>query len=231
MKEITLTTWNAGNGSNADFKQLLRQGIILAGQEWGDQRDMTNVALDQDWKILDGSGKAGQSSTPLFYQPHSKNGAKLLHRYAYSMIRSQNVGPGAGPSRLKAKWAIGGRFNLQGHHFNAVSTHLVASQEYPLRHKVAVRHVDHLLDAFNQRSLPTFIMGDFNAVPDSDTLDALYRHGWTNSHIAGGDLNTHGSRSIDYVWWKKSAPIRFVEHHTLKNGSDHNALVATFKLL
>lgn len=229
MVAVTVATWNAGRGREADLLNLLGISdlIGLTGQEWGDREDLTDEARGEGCTVLTGGGVPGLASTPLLVPPRVHIGREL----AQVIVPSRHVGPGAGPSRSKAKGAVGARLRVTpGTAVGVASTHLVASSYLPLRRRAAADHIAGLVALFDQRQIPWLVCGDFNTTPDSRLLRPLYEAGWTNTHREGGVRATHGRRAIDYVWWKRSPRVEFLGHETLSTHSDHQALIAHFKI-
>lgn len=224
---LTLATWNTGRGTPRDLAGLMEDADVIALQEASDRGDLKAYARRRDWAVVQGHA-AGQPATPLLVSPEVRVGHPLFA----PMLDGRPIGPGIGPRHNKPKSACGARLGL-GHHVGAgvVSTHLVPTQGEPLRHHAAALHVEHLVAEFGPRTaVPWFIAGDFNAVPTSSVLRPLYRAGWTNTHRARHPLPTHGNRPIDYLWWRRDAPVELLEVHTVPTRSDHDALVATFEL-
>lgn len=228
MVAVTVATWNAGKGREADLLNLLGVAdlIALAGQEWGDRGDLTDEARGEGCTVL--TGDRGLSSTPVIVPPHVHVGREVEH----VIVPRRYVGPGAGPSRSKAKGVVGARLRVTpGTAVGVASTHLVASSYRPLRRRAAADHIAGLVGLFDRRRIiPWLLCGDFNTAPDSRLLRPLYAAGWTNTHREGGVLPTHGRRAIDYVWWRRSPRVEFLGHETLSTHSDHQALVAHFKI-
>ena len=68
---------------------------------------------------------------------------------------------------------------------------------------------------------PVFLCGDFNALPDSETI-RLMRESWTQ--LSGTDF-TYSTQdpheSIDYVFaWKKAAPVEVISSEVLTTGTE-----------
>lgn len=231
MGEIALGTWNFGNGNRHDLEHVMAMCHAFGGQEGGDRADFAKYARNNDWKTILGDAR-GSASTPLYFNPEHM--PKLRKKICAPMIggRPNKAGAGAGPSVLKPKWAVGGRFG-DDHERPLImaSTHLVASSYMPTRKRLAQQHIHDLLKRFDTEGPAVrTIVGDFNTKPDSKLLTPMYKAGWTNTHRAGKTKPTNGRRAIDYVWWKKEPWINFLGAETFGTRSDHRALVAYFDI-
>lgn len=226
MGAISIATWNAGNGSELDFFNLLERCDVLAGCEFGDRRAWLKEADRRGFQALPGN-LPGSASTPLIVSPR----VRVRRTITLPMLDSHFIGSGAGPSHNKPKTANGALLSKGDTTFGVIATHLVASQGKDLRRRAAIDHVDHLADAFTHRHFPWFLCGDFNGTPDSDVFRQLYRSGWTNNHRADRERVTHGNRAIDYVWWLRDPTrIHLTGTRTVSNRSDHDALFASFEI-
>ena len=225
MTELRLCTWNAGKGTRGNLAELMDRYEVICGQEWGDRDDLTRFAREQGWTVIEGD-QDGSASTPLLVSGE----ITVRKQVSLVMLHSQNLGPGAGPSQVKQKCAVGGLLSSAGQVFGVVSTHLVASQQFRAREQAARTHIKHLELAFDPRKYPWFIGGDFNCTPAQDQLGILYRSGWTNTARADQPLDTHGQRCIDYLWWQRKGGITMLSQRTHETNSDHRALGAVIRL-
>lgn len=224
---IWFGTWNFGPGTLADLLGLMATFTILAIQEAGDRAKVIAQALNEaGWEGITGP-EPGQSSTPLLYDPAAH---QLVRAFRILIAHAQDIGPGAGPDRLKAKWLIGGLFrDLQtGRLFLAFSVHYVATQGKPKRHQVALATSRRIAVAIARFTLPVFILGDFNTVPTSAVARVLRRAGLQFTQLAGKILGTHGRRAIDQIAWTPRWWIEFVKQWVIVTHSDHKALGGEF---
>lgn len=223
---IELITQNIGPANPQDILELADKTAILALQEAGDRGAIKTQLRRRGFGVINPSRFKGATSTPLVYDP---NKVKLLRERVILTSRAQYAGPGAGPDRVKSKYLVGGSFKdlSTGTKFRAFSTHYVASSYTNLREKIALIESRAFAKRFHKGNIPTFVLGDFNAVPHDNVLAPLYANGWTNDEEFG-NLHTHGKRAIDYIWWLKNSRVRFYGHSTIRTSSDHNAVVAEF---
>lgn len=228
MGVLTLATWNVGPGTLGDLIRLRRYADVIALQEAGDRSPLLRSTMRTGWKAVTGV-QPGQPSTPLIYDPAALT---LLKPSRLLLAAAQDVGPGAGPDRLKAKWLIGGRFLHQesGRRFWLYSTHYVATQGKPKRHRVALAMSSRIALLARRAIRPVFVMGDFNAVPGSAVLRVLKDVGMVLAQLVGRPVPTHGRRAIDGVTWTPRRWIRLTRKWPIVTNSDHRALVADFDL-
>ena len=226
---LTVATWNIGRGTLAEARRALSQSPVLALQEAADRSKLIRALDRSRYRVIKGSGRPGQSSTPIVFDPKV---LRLARPVAILVARAQRVGRGTGPDRMKAKWLIGGRFvhRPTGTRLFIGTTHLVAGQSRQRRARVATRHVRHVVSRLRRVAGIRLVMGDFNTRPRSKVLVPLRAAGWTSDQIVGRRLDTHGTWAPDQVWWKPARGLRLVEHHTTSNRSDHDALFATLTL-
>jgi hypothetical protein len=226
---FTIATWNIGRGTYADARRVLSESSVLALQEASDKGQLIDRLKRDGYRVIRGSGKPGQSATPFVFDPKA---LQLVRPVVALMAPRQRIGRGTGPDTMKAKWLIGGRFveRATGRHLFIGTTHLVAGQNHPRRARVALRHVRNAVSELRRLGGTTFLMGDFNTRPHSKVTGPLRATGWTSDQIVGQRLGTHGGWSPDQVWWNRSSGIELVEHHTISNRSDHDALVTTVTL-
>ena len=226
MANVTVCTWNIGdNGSKSDLGNLMDRAAIIGLQEAADRDPFYEYARDHGWKTLDGNGEDGKHSTPTFYDPDRLTFKKELVR---KLSDSQKVNPGAGPEQVKTKWAIGGQFHVPGASgaFRFWTCHLVASSSSGERHALAHDQIVVLSKLFPDADGPCVIGGDFNTKWNDELVDPLKSKGWKSCHAYGsGPYDTHGDWTPDHVWHRNA---KISGCSTVKNGSDHNALLVTF---
>jgi hypothetical protein len=226
---LTTATWNIGRGTIADARRVLSEAAVVALQEAGDRATLLRRLQQAGYRVVKGTGRPGQSATPVVFDPSI---LRLVRPVAVLMAPRQRVGPGTGPDTMKGKWLIGGQFVLRGTGIRLFvgSTHLVAAQYRARRAHVADRHIRNLVRYVRSISGIRFVLGDFNNRATSSVLAPLRTAGWTSDQIVARQLGTHGNWAPDQVWWKSMRAVRLEEHHTIRNHSDHDALVATVQL-
>lgn len=221
--DVVVVTWNIGKGTEDDLERVIAaaqafwirhddardrvarkasQGqplVVVCLQEAGGdtQSDRIHrVAHGFGYEVLDGDGRLGQSSTPILTSPALRVKAKL----AQSLLAATNIGPGAGPSRNKPKWWLGGRLAARGVRFNAASIHVVPTQGLARRLWAALQQGQKVLRIVRNRRIPTVTAGDLNATPAARLWGFLRRAGFTSNHHELGTVPTHGpTRAIDAV--------------------------------
>lgn len=229
MNQADIGSWNAGPGTPSDIRKLIaRMGSagILALQEMGGTqgRNLLAASREAGWNTLSGD-YTGADHTPVIIGPD----VKVLHRTSILLLRSQNLGPGAGPDTIINKGAVGALVRANGVTFGVASLHYPASQQFAPRMVAAESMSRSTVAAFADRQFPWFLCGDFNAVPDSKAIKPLYNAGWTNNQKVRY-APTHGRRAIDYVWWRKADSVRLLSQSIINNGSDHRAVIARFQI-
>ncbi len=228
---LTVGTWNVGNGTNQDGRELVRQVDALALQEASDQDRMIAALITEGCRVIR-PDQLGAPATPLVYNP----AVLLLTRpLVMPMLWGGDleVGPGTGPDRSKPKWLIGGYFihKPSRRRVAIASTHRVPGQRLGNRREVAASlHALRVAKTFEGYTGVPVVGGDWNAEPDRHSLRQLRHEDWTCDQLAGRRIPTHGGWCPDHVWWRKDDRIRFRSHDTLSNGSDHDALVVQFAL-
>lgn len=230
MPGLKVATWNVGMGSLADAREVMRDVSAMALQEAGDQARLVNALAEDGHVVIRPKEFLGQPATPLIYKPTELRYIRPLQQL---MVAGGDIGPGTGPDTVKPKYLIGGYFiHLASRRRVALaSTHRFAGQRVGNeRYERATVHARRVVDALADYTGVPVVMGDWNSVPDSDTLAPLRRAGWTCDQLEGKRLPTHGGWVPDHVWWRKDERIAFDSHHTIKNGSDHNALIVSFDL-
>lgn len=225
-RTLIIASWNIGPARQVPDR--LREGDVdvLALQESGDQwgpGGMLAKLRAAGFRFITGA-RAGQASTPLAWSPTA---LRLVKVKRYLLAESQDGGPGAGPDRVKQKWAIGGLFEIldTGRHAWFFSDHFVASQQHRKRRNIAVGMVNRILLLGHRLRRPTFWLQDANAKPDSPVLEPIRRSGWSVSQLLGRLLGTHGRRAIDMGWWTPRRWIHFLRHSAIATTSDHDLVV------
>ena len=230
--QIVLATANAGPadlGKFADgmFPNLAPWPDLVFCQEFGDRGDLRHVFGQHGYSEVPNQGKAGQKSTPTFYR---RSTMTLRRPWYVSLLGPVFAGKGAGPSRLKPKWLDGATLihDASGRRVQGASYHAPASQQFARRRRLALTAIRKITPAFG-RALLRAIGMDSN--DHSGQIDReLNAHGWTSSDDEGRPLKTHGNNIYDRIFWMKHRLVRFVEHHTVRIGSDHLGKVCTLAI-
>lgn len=231
MARLRVCSWNVGDGSSkSDLAEVLSWCDVVALQEMGDRDAYFDKARDLGWKTLDGSGKSGQRSTPLFYDPDVLDFKAEIEE---KLSDAQHVNPGAGPEDIKTKWAIGGQFHYPGaeNALRIVSCHLVASSSSGEREQLAKKQIGVLSKLWGDVDGVCFIGGDFNMGHDNPKTQPMRDRGWKCAHNAeGGPCKTKGDGTIDHVWMRPGEnKARVVDQYAKACGSDHKAYVVTYE--
>lgn len=238
LPKLATTTINVGSASNqeviAGLREIAQQAgqlpDVIFGQEFGDRGSLKRDIIDLGYWMVDGTGKIGQGSTPVFFLKATME--KAPPWYILLIARSWG-GRGAGPSWIKPKWINGGkpRHKITRRRIRASSEHWPASQQHPLRFRLAQQATRKLVRSYHWLSIQIF-GGDMNTKAKQlrwleRTLRAV---GWTSSDIEGGRLNTHHRNLYDMIWWHRTTRLIFIEHFTTDVGSDHLAKTAIFRI-
>lgn len=231
---VRIGFWNTGKGTEEDLAGLMLQCDVIALAEASDREDLKRYARNHGWHVIE-SDLPGGAATPLLVAPENS----IAFEVAEEMLASQFVGRGAGPDHNKQKNLTGAkviaRTKLTPHwrtqKYGVLVTHLLASVWNPVR-KVKNRIiVNRIVTVMEDHKKPGwFIVMDGNATPNSWTLKPLYKAGWTNTHKAGHAIPTHGKRTIDYIWFRVEAGVKFIRHYTIETKSDHRAIIGVFEL-
>lgn len=178
-------TWNIGDrGTQDDLHKITRLCDVLVLNEVGDRnlelllpegwgyRSRSRVALAWDWD----------------YPPDMREDVLLSSRMW--------GGEGAGPSWVKRKHLVTGRFPVGSRKVWVAGLHLVASQWNPLRWAIGKLQVRRTAGWAAKKWTEVVVAGDFNNVPESKMFRALRRIGMRR--VRSGP--THGRRAIDHQW-------------------------------
>lgn len=226
--EITLSvgTWNIGAGTMEDANRILNKVAVLAMQEASDRDSMFDTLREKGYGVIRPDQHVGQPATPLVF---NKDRLKLLSRIVVPLYHGGPIGPGTGPDNGKPKWLIGAKFMDKKTNIRLAfgSIHCYAGQkDGNARRRISTDMVAKARDSYDRyRGIP-FIMGDFNAEADTSTLHPLRNRGWHTDSIQNKKLGTHGGWTPDQVWWRHDPKVRFDGSETVKNRSDHDALIA-----
>lgn len=228
---LALATWNIGPAKHLPQELRDRIPAAVAIQEAGDQwgpHDIIALLRRVGYRLITGT-EPGQSSTPLAYDPAR---LRLVKVKRYLLAQAQQAGPGAGPDRIKQKWAIGGLFEIldTGRFVWIFSEHWVASQQHRRRFRIALAMANRVVLLGHRLRRPVFRMLDANAIPSSNALAPLRAAGWLLNQTVGRLIGTHGKRAIDQVWWQARRWIRFITHEVIDTASDHDLVIAWFAI-
>lgn len=228
---VRVGTWNIYHSNDdvnvvAGMAALSGQADVIGGQEFNAGRyfDAAKTALP-GWQVIG-------EDTP---QPIFVNTAHL------SVVGSgkERAWPGSTPAGLPTRWVnwVTLRAASGGQVFSVVNTHLLAQIEKggqldtrgaPGRTRLAVtqlRTIGSVTGRLRSRG-PVMVTGDFNAVPSNTTVAGLMaKAGLSPNWATLGRVQTHGTRTIDYVWSTMTPGAQSV---LAKYGSDHSPVVVTF---
>lgn len=230
---ITLGTHNIGRAKMAEVAQVAAECDALALQEASDaNRIVLRKHLERfDLRLLDHDAGVGAPATPLIYDPAT---LRFEAKVVRLLLPSRWVGVGAGPSRSKPKWFVGGRFlhRPTGRQIVYGSVHNLASQWNPIRRRYATELNQHLARLLEDRKAITAVGGDFNIKPSGPSTAPLRKAGFRcNQTAAAREIKTHGSWGPpDQVWWQPDERIRFGGHRAIRTGSDHDALLVELEI-
>ena len=166
--------------------------FVLAFQEGGDQPWLPAALRDLGLRYL-GGHHPGEASTPMAVS----RGIEVLHDRWDQVQGPANVGPGAGPSRSKAKGFRRTRLRLGDVVFGASSFHEYAS--IMRRWRWVILLAGPIVHWIITRGFPFFLIGDSNSDDDQALIPWLLKRGMTTNHRVLGEIPTHGNRSIDVV--------------------------------
>lgn len=172
--------------------------VIFGMQEASDQHYIEAAAKRAGYRYL-ASKRGGGAATPLLV-PHE---VEVRHTRIVQLLGRVLIGPGAGPDRSKAKWAMRNRLVWHNVPLAATSAHASASQQNKGRMRAALTEGRHLLPVLLRR-IPSFVLWDSNSDQDQPFSAWLRRHGITSNHDQLGEIATHGTRSIDAVDCRRS---------------------------
>ena len=231
---IEVGTWNVGNGSIADARELMSTVSVLAMQEASDQDKMIAALREDGYGIIRPQRKVGQPATPLIF---NKRDLHCYRRFSVPLYSGGPIGAGTGPDDGKPKFLNGGKFIYKPTSTKVAfaSIHTYPGQKFHPTNKrqhVSEEMVRKAVTYFETYRAIAFIMGDFNTNPDTETTLPLRRESWSWDQLTGDRLGTHGSWSPDQIWWRNQGKrhCKFVHHKTVANGSDHDALIASLQI-
>jgi hypothetical protein len=228
--DITVSTFNAGPARVRQIIRAIRDSGATALQEMSDQAKVL-AALPAYGIGVVTSKLVGTAATPFAYD---KSQFRLIRKVIFKVLEPQNIGPGAGPSRNKPKYFVGGLFEVLGTGGEKVimgSAHDVPTQGAKLRRRAALKLISALNKGLIGRKRRVICGADWNAAQDAPSMVLLHKQGWNFTP----ERPTHGQRPIDYFIWKDSerrpGDLELVTVDVMGDeGSDHRRYKATFRL-
>lgn len=232
MLPLPIATVNAGKMSVAGIDLVIDAGAeAICFQEMGDREDIKRHLGKKGWNLLQGTGKPGQASTPVAFDPEA---FELVHEVAILLRKSRFWGIGTGPDTGKAKWLIGGVFKhlATGRYVLIVSAHLPPSQSKILRRRAAVAMTKKIDAELGHYGCLVFVGMDANTETGKPGIAPMEDHGWDWSQRVE-PTKTHGNWKPDGVWWHKSNlnRMRYRTTITVRTGSDHMGVIVVFLVL
>ncbi len=228
---LTVGTWNAGNGTDQDGREVAHLVDALCGQEFSDRGRLLHLLRTDGYKDIC-PPSLGAPATPLVYDPRT---LLFVRPLLVPMLQGKELdwGPGTGPDHGKPKWLVGGYFI----HLPSRRRVAVASAHKPAGHKpgneredAATLQSEREVDAFHGYTGIPIIGADNNAEPDMPCLDPLRHAGWKCDQLVGRRIPTHGGWCPDHIWWRDDDRISLARHRVIANDSDHRADIADFDI-
>lgn len=229
---LTVGTWNAGNGTDTDGREVMDLVDALCGQEFSDRGRLLHLYRTDGYKVIC-PPSLGAPATPLIYDPRT---LLFVRPLLVPMLQGRELdwGPGTGPDHGKPKWLVGGYFI----HKPSRRRVAIASTHKPAGHKPGNQREDaatlqsrRSVEAFRGYTGIPIIGADNNAEPDSPCMDPLRHGGWKIDQLVGKRIPTHGPGWCpDHICWRDDDRISLEYHRVIANRSDHRADIATFAL-
>jgi len=170
--------------------------------------------------------------TPLFGKamPYSDGeyGEGILSRYSFSSTKNHLLKAGIDKeprSALEVKVVI-----QSGDTIRFIGTHLDHTEEG----KDRVNQARQLNKLFTKNDIPTILVGDLNAKPESESMQVFYEE-WTKSFLENIPTwpSDNANRKIDYVLFRPANRWRVIETRVIcdKVASDHCAVLSVLELI
>ena len=170
--------------------------------------------------------------TPLFGKamPYSDGeyGEGILSRYSFSSTKNHLLKAGIDKeprSALEVKVVI-----QSGDTIRFIGTHLDHTEEG----KDRVNQARQLNKLFTKNDIPTILVGDLNAKPESESMQVFYEE-WTKSFSENIPTwpSDNANRKIDYVLFRPANRWRVIETKVIcdKVASDHCAVLSVLELI
>lgn len=185
---------------------LRARGVLVVVEAGGQLPAIEDEAAAHGWRVMSRTGRGGVASTLVLVGPR----VNTQRSWARRLLRRTFVGPGAGPSFNKPKYASGGRVEVDGVVFGVTAIHQLASQQNHRRMVYALQMTRTLTTLIADRRVPWLVAGDFNTnfTQGRGLAKWMRRHGWVTDGDVLGYLPTHGKRTIDALMWRKSDNLR-----------------------
>lgn len=202
-------TWNAGNGTPDDLRQILTFArewgvqqarttlVVLSGQEWGDRDDLYRTLRARGYTTTP-MNTPGTKSTPFAWS----TGWTKRRTFARVLLLPRYIGPGAGPRRNKLKSAVGAVIHAPGITIKGWSAHWVPTQGKRLRFRAALTMSLNFVARVIPRLHPSSGGADTNTdAKQGESLAPLVKAGWVDNQGVLGRIVTHPpNRAIDRVF-------------------------------
>lgn len=212
-----------------DIGHLFKTAHVVVVQEGGQAQNVIRKAcVRYGLKVFKGYGQPGQDSTPILY----KKGLKVKNFKSVKLTDRERVNPkAAGPTYTKPKWLNGVLFKFGGRFIWVTNIHTTPSVQFKENERVVRKQIRNADAALEKLRGIKIIGGDFNTLPNHSVRNPL-EDKMRSVQIVGGRINTKGGRNIDDIYFTKDPTRIRLEHSYEFNGaSDHDALVAVFKIV
>lgn len=248
--DIRIASYNLGAAHNTDptansLHRVSLDADIIGIQEGADGQRALDKFLNEnpEWACTHLFNVSAKRAVTIFYR---RKLGTVQRKQAYLEHRGQFVGNRGVTSHPADKWLTRLDIKLDGpqmvsnrviqifnHHLIPSWTRSRASlgaDEYQKRRAFGSAQIDTLVNKVHNANGLCFGTGDFNATPDFGLLNPLW------SEIGGQgnmdhNLNTHDSRTIDFVWHRSHAAISVQSTQLISNvSSDHNSPIVTYRI-
>lgn len=223
--EITVVTWNIGNGRWHNIKATL-----YGWQEAGDQAGFMGQAKRYGVTVYRPDNPTGAASTPVGWDAKTLKGAQP---FTHPLYHGGPIGPGTGPDIGKPKVLVGVRGTVNTIPVVMGNIHNYAGQRGNNKRAVIshnmVKEAVGYLSGFDGVRILT---GDFNQTPRGYSTEPLVNAGWVSLQQRH-TVPTHGASWAPDQIWVKGTPFFSITgmSQTVRNtGSDHMALINIFQI-